>query len=322
MPDIKFSQLNQLDVAVAEDYIPIVDASDSAMGVNGTNKIITVTNLKNSLLDLDIGSLSDPIFQRSGETNILAIGSGTITPDSPSSRNIIASGSVNAITNGNHNIIGSGSSNNITDGTFGFIGAGFNNIITSTTSSIVGGISNTASGGFVFIGGGSSNVASGTNSSVTGGSDAFASLYGEDARASGKFNVAGDAQVRRLVMRGQTNNSSLVNLTLDGISQRLLIEPNTTWAYTIMVVARNVNTIDSAAYKFEGLLERSPLTTTKLGEVKTVLFEDSTPWDINTAVSSNELQLRATQSTFTGQVYWVANIEIVQVRVPSPSPSY
>lgn len=51
MPDIKFSQLDQLDVAVADDYIPIVDVSDIAMGGNGTNKIITIDNLANSLLD-------------------------------------------------------------------------------------------------------------------------------------------------------------------------------------------------------------------------------------------------------------------------------
>ena len=52
MPDIKFSQLDQLDIAVTADYIPIVDASDVTMGINGTNKTITLDNLANSIFNL------------------------------------------------------------------------------------------------------------------------------------------------------------------------------------------------------------------------------------------------------------------------------
>ena len=50
MPDVKFSQLNQLFVAAADDYMPIVDNSDDSMGIAGTNKKISVTNLTNAVV--------------------------------------------------------------------------------------------------------------------------------------------------------------------------------------------------------------------------------------------------------------------------------
>ena len=50
MPDVKFSQLNQLYVAAADDYMPIVDNSDNSMGITGTNKKISVDDLTNSLV--------------------------------------------------------------------------------------------------------------------------------------------------------------------------------------------------------------------------------------------------------------------------------
>jgi hypothetical protein len=45
MPDVKFSQLNQLQVTAVDDYLPIIDSSDTTMGVNGTNKKISIANL-------------------------------------------------------------------------------------------------------------------------------------------------------------------------------------------------------------------------------------------------------------------------------------
>jgi len=63
MPDVKFSQLNQLQVAADDDYLPIVDSSDNAMGINGTNKKISILNLAYGIINsLEIGSVDPQIL--------------------------------------------------------------------------------------------------------------------------------------------------------------------------------------------------------------------------------------------------------------------
>jgi hypothetical protein len=61
MSDIKFSQLAVLTAAADDDYMPIVDASDNAMGANGTNKRISFEKLSESIA-LDASQISTGII--------------------------------------------------------------------------------------------------------------------------------------------------------------------------------------------------------------------------------------------------------------------
>lgn len=173
------------------------------------------------------------------------------------------------------------------------------------------------------MGGGRSNIASGAYSVVSGGLDAVASLHGEEAKSSGKFNIDGDAQTRKFILRNRSQGSSFVNLYLNGISSEIIIPENCSWFYSIKVIARNADDIETAAYEFKGAIERSNLVTIALGDLKTVLHEDNEQWDCDINIIDDEI-LRITTICDIDQnfVYWVAYAEIVQVIVPSTVPSY
>ena len=76
MPDVKFSQLNQLQVAAANDYLPVIDTSDNTMGINGTNKKISIEDLATGI----IGSLPNASInsQLVGDIDAGKITSGTL----------------------------------------------------------------------------------------------------------------------------------------------------------------------------------------------------------------------------------------------------
>ena len=44
MPDLKISQLSELSTVAIDDRLPIVDISDTTIGVSGTTKYITTAN--------------------------------------------------------------------------------------------------------------------------------------------------------------------------------------------------------------------------------------------------------------------------------------
>jgi len=228
-------------------------------------------------------------------------------------------------TNGNYTMIGNGI-NNITSGSFSIICGGSSNISSGTTSFIGNGVLNTASGTQSVIGGGAFNTASGTNSTVLGGINGVASLFGEDARSSGRFTADGDAQVRRFILRNITSTTRTVaSLFLDGVSSQLVIPPNTTWLYEIRVVGRSVQSINSSSFVFQGMIERSPLTTTLLGATRNTIANDWNPaFNPTLTVSSNGIvTITTTQDLLqAGEIYWVAYAEIVQVTVPGTVPSY
>jgi hypothetical protein len=64
MPDIKFSQLEVVTAAAANDSVPIIDASNPLMSENGSNAIISIGDLADSLFDgLSDGALSSAKIQ-------------------------------------------------------------------------------------------------------------------------------------------------------------------------------------------------------------------------------------------------------------------
>jgi hypothetical protein len=121
-------------------------------------------------------------------------------------------------------------------------------------------------------------------------------------------------------------------------SKNLYIPDWTSWYYTIKVIARNNAlwtsstsagaTSDTAAYRFEGALENRQNNgsgAVLLGNVKTVITEDNASWDCNVSIlydgNNPYLDIECSYDHTTEDVYWVANVEVVQVQVPIEGPS-
>lgn len=183
---------------------------------------------------------------------------------------------------------------------------------------IGGGYSNTASGNHAMVGGGYGNVASGHFAMVLGGDSARADKHGQRAHSSGIFNNAGDAQTSVLVARRITTNATPAPLFLNGADIKLMIADDTTWAFTVVVVARRTDANnESAAYRFEGCVDRNAGTTALVGTVtKTVVAEDSAGWDCNVTADDTNDALVITATGEAGKtIQWVARVELVEVTV-------
>lgn len=214
----------------------------------------------------------------------------------------------------------SGGYNNIidTDADDATISGGNSNTIAAETqrSVIVGGNANSVSSDYGVISGGNTNLVTGTYGIIPGGLQAVANRYGQFAHASGQFAVAGDAQTSVLVGRTVTTTVTPGELFLNGSSLRCTIAADTTWAFTITVVARRTDADnESAAYEFKGCIDNNAGTTALVGTVtKTVLAEDTPAWDCDvTASDAND----AVTITVTGEnaktIRWVAMTELTEV---------
>ena len=238
-----------------------------------------------------------------------AIGGGyNNSMDSHSSGSVIAGGNSNTIVD----YTGSGATSMSTIG-----GGGTNKIENVSAAAIIGGEGNsiTAGGYYASILGGNNNKA--TNYyAVASGQYANASLVGQHSQASGRFAILGDAQTSVLTAWKTTTNATPSELFLNGSSQRCTLSSDTTWAFTVTVVARRTDADnESAAYKFEGCIDNNAGTTSLVGSVtKTVLAEDTAAWDCDvTASDAND----ALTITVTGEaaktIRWVARIELTEV---------
>lgn len=95
------------------------------------------------------------------------------------------------------------------------IGGGLNNSAVGVTSTVGGGNSNSAIGGNSFIGGGFKNTADGINASVVGGQNNFAT--GGDSAVGGGFNNSSSG-IGSAISGGNTNASTAlsINSTISG----------------------------------------------------------------------------------------------------------
>lgn len=254
----------------------------------------------------------------------------------------IGGGSYNTATAHSATVAG-GFSNDAT-ATNSTIGGGSTNTASGSDSTVSGGNSNVSSGGSSNICGGAGNVTYGSYSTVTGGSQAVAHQHGEEARSAGSFVVGGDAQIKRLLLRGKTTiANTTVLLTLDGAldtvpSNNSIIShhrynPNDsaiqyTWLYNIKVVARNLSSAapESAAFKFEGILESSSAAgVILLGNTKTIIYRDNASFDCNiyefnttSSVQNDGLYIEVSNTGYMQQdedVYWLAYVEILELGI-------
>jgi hypothetical protein len=250
-----------------------------------------------------------------------------------------ASGSLSTVGGGDTNTASGAESavgggyKNTASGTLSTIGGGENNKASGWYNTVAGGKNNLASGayGWATVGGGESNkatvnygtvagglgnTASALYSTVVGGWQAVADKYGQVAHAAGGFFDDGDAQTSVLVARKITSNDTPAELFLDRTSARCTIGSDTTWAFSILVVARGTDADnESAAYKFEGCIDNNAGTTALVGSVtKTVLAEDTAGWDCDvTADNTNDALVITATGENDKTIYWVARITLVEV---------
>lgn len=201
-------------------------------------------------------------------------------------------------------------------GDYSAIGGGSYNEASGARSAVGGGEDNTASGDYSAVGGGYDNTASGDYSAILGGKQAIADKYGQVSHASGRFSTDGDAQVSDLVARIVTSNTTPTELFLDGSSEKITIATDTTWAFSIMVVARRYDARDEGAgYKLEGVIDNNNGTTALVGAVtKTVIAEDDADWDCDVTADNTNDALKITVTGETDKtIRWVARIDLVEV---------
>lgn len=262
---------------------------------------------------------------------------GGLSNAASSSYSALCGGHNNNSTNTGSSLCGGGYNNAL--GEYSHVGGGYNNQSIANYSSVVGGISNIASASGSAILGGQNNKTEGMFS-IAGGKNASTTLYGEHTYSAGLFNEPGDAQTRRFILRGRDTTNSTIHLKLDGDlvgSTHLYIPDWTSWYYTIKVIARRNTPIgstsvsptsDTGAYRFEGAIENKDndgSSCTLLGNTKNIIHEDTAGWDCNISImwdANNKayLDIECSYDHTTEDVYWVANVEVVQVSVPIEGP--
>lgn len=180
----------------------------------------------------------------------------------------------------------------------------------------IGVTTNTVSGTDSIIVGGGNNTTAANYSSVVGGQRASAYLYGQNSRSSGRFSADGDAQISTLIARNSTTNGTPTLLFLDGASEKLIVPTDTSWQFTVNVIARRTDGggDESAGYKLEGVIANDNGTTTIIGSVAdTVFAEISSPWGVTVTANDTTDSL---DISVTGEaaktIRWVAKISIVE----------
>ncbi len=153
------------------------------------------------------------------------------------------------------------------------------------------------------------------------GARSNARLIGTHAHASGRILADGDAQTIVAPVMRQTTDATLTELTLEGatpgVNSRLVLQDDTCWTFSILVVVRNLAGGENAAYAFEGIIKRDTGagTTALVGFItKTVLAEDVAAWDVTVDADSSagSLRVRATGEA-AKTINWFARVTLSEV---------
>lgn len=148
------------------------------------------------------------------------------------------------------------------------------------------------------------------------GNSAYSFLAGGIVHASGSFAMPGDAQSSSFILRNTSTSNALVELYLDGASDRLLIPSNMTWAFYVMLAGHMIGTSYSATYEFRGALRKDATSGSLrlLNLNKTTVAKDDLTWDADVSVDTFNGALRIRAKGNTGQsVRWVAKVSTVEV---------
>jgi hypothetical protein len=222
-----------------------------------------------------------------------------------------------------------GGASNVTTAARSFIGAGSSNTAGGADSVVCGGSGNTAAGvssviaggelndasSNTAIGGGTSNDANGQYSSIPGGVYAKTDLYGQFAHASGRFSVAGDAQISEILMRVSTSDATPTELVL-GASAGCPIASGKNYFFDIKLIARRSDTQADAIYTSIGVIRNIAGTTTLDGGTVTEVFDGATlpasPVTVTADNANDTLDITVTGIVAT-TIRWVAVVRLLEV---------
>ena len=142
-------------------------------------------------------------------------------------------------------------------------------------------------------------------------------LYGQWARATGNFATKGDAQISKLTAFNTTTDGVAQELFLNGTAERLTLNDNTSWSFTIRINARRVDTVgEEADYELKGKIVRNAgaaTTAIKGTPNKTVIHEDVGGWDVSLSADTSNGQLKINVTGESSKtIQWVARIELVE----------
>jgi hypothetical protein len=164
-----------------------------------------------------------------------------------------------------------------------------------------------------------------TNPPTAGGSRAIAlgdgaisNLHGGITQSAGNFSHTGDAQTGSYIARGITTNDNFNEIFLNGTSDKLLLGTEISMAFSITFIARRTDAAnEGAVYELRGGIDRGAtvLSTRLIGNVnKTVISEDSPPWDVLAEADTYTGALRLKVKGENGKtIRWVAHIRTVEV---------
>ncbi len=234
----------------------------------------------------------------------------------------IASGEVSNVAGGTSNVASGLESNvagglsNIASGQSSNIAGGRQNTASGESSNIAGGMENTASGQASNVSGGEANEARGDLSCVPGGAGAIARLDFSSVRAAGGLSTNGDAQdIEGPILREITSDATPTELVA-GSSSRLILENNSVWTFSLLIVARRTDSPAYAGYKVEGVIHRgaNAAATVLDASTKTVLFESDAAYDVTVSADTTNGSLKVEATGKTGHtIRWVCTSRIAEV---------
>lgn len=209
----------------------------------------------------------------------------------------------------------------VASGTYSTIGGGRYNTASGSYSTVAGGTTNAATGTYTFIGGGIANTASGDFSTASGYAALTRSLYGMDARASGRFSVDGDAQVGTYTLRAATTNATITEITMNGSAASstttIVLPNNSTYSFQGLASAR-ASGGDAKGWRFSGTIERgaAAANTAIIGTVTSASDGEAgaSAWTltIDADTTNGTLRVQGTGAAATN-IRWLVKVETCEL---------
>ncbi|MEO0225100.1 MAG: hypothetical protein ABIL76_08440, partial [candidate division WOR-3 bacterium] len=140
------------------------------------------------------------------------------------------------------------------------------------------------------------------------------------------FFSEGDVEVAKFILNGITsaNNQGIYkNLYLPG-SSRIVIPPNTSCAFEIIVLGKERNGFNCGAYKYRGIITRQSVSADSVDfaslPFEEIISETSGAQAWEATLSANKqygsLEIKVLISSYSGNdVYWSSYVNIIQVSV-------
>lgn len=207
------------------------------------------------------------------------------------------------------------SANHVASGDLSFIGCGASNTASGAYSSVPGGNNNVASGVSSFAVG-DYCTADASNAMAWGSSATSKEIKGTFSEASGTFAYPGECQRQRPLLRCITTNNTQTSLTTDGAapstSNQVCMNANYQWYVAQgIVIAVEKATGDSAAWRFEALIQRYGTTSMIIACTPTLInaTAGASAWSlsVDADTTNHVLQISGTGET-SKTIRWACSI--------------